>query len=358
MAVPTTLVGLLPTYAKIGPWAPTLLIVLRLLQGLSVGGEMTGSITFMVESAPPNRRGLAGSWAYVGVGAGFLLGSAAGSVVTGLLSPAAVDSWGWRIPFLLGSVIAVCGYLIRRQGITETYQPADAEISWYKGPVRLAFTRYGRQMMQAIGISAYLASGFYLIFTYVATYLVTIVGDRETAVFDINSINMIVYAGMSLVGGLLGDRFGFRRVLLTLAVVGLILAWPLFWLIDHPNVVRGRVRLRVDPGPLRRTLRYDNGAPVPAAGAHERFLDLLQHWLSRAGRNRAAGRQLPDPPQRRRSLTSLCADGLCRDLDRSHWLGLARPAAPRFRQRKRRCRACARKRAAMIPTRVRRVSPA
>jgi len=156
--------------------------------------------------------------------------------VTGLLSPAAVETWGWRIPFLFGSVIAVCGYLIRRQGITETYQPADSGDAWYKGPVRVAFTKYGRQMVQAVGISAYLASGFYLIFTYVTTYLVTVVGDPETAVFDINSINMIIYAGMALVGGLLGDRFGFRRVLLTLAAAGLVLAWPLFWLIDHPNV--------------------------------------------------------------------------------------------------------------------------
>jgi MFS transporter, MHS family, proline/betaine transporter len=237
MAVPTTLVGFLPTYAEIGPWAPALLIVLRLLQGLSVGGEMTGSITFMIESASPNRRGLAGSWAYVGVGTGFLLGSAVGSAVTGLLSQAAVDSWGWRIPFLLGSVIAICGYLIRRQGINETYRPADSNVAWYKGPLRLAFTKYGKQLVQAIGLSAYIAGGFYLIFTYLTTYLVTVVGEPETDVFDINSINMVVYAGMSLVGGLLGDRLGFRWVLLTLAAAGLLLAWPLFWLIDHPNIV-------------------------------------------------------------------------------------------------------------------------
>lgn len=80
----------------------------------------------MIESAPPGRRGLAGSWAYVGVGTGFLLGSSLGSVLTSLLSPAAIDAWGWRIPFLLGSVIAVCGYLIRRHGIAEPFQPAQA----------------------------------------------------------------------------------------------------------------------------------------------------------------------------------------------------------------------------------------
>jgi len=237
MAVPTTLVGLLPTYAEIGAWAPAILIALRLLQGLSVGGEMTGSITFMVEGASPDRRGVAGSWAYFGVGIGFLLGSGLGSLLTRLLSPAAVDAWGWRIPFLLGSVIAACGYLIRRHGLAEAYRPADAAVAWYKGPLRLVVTQHSRQILQAVGMTAYLASGFYLIFIYLTDYLAAVVGDPETAAYDINSLNILVYAGMAVVGGLLGDRFGFRRVLLTLSVAGLFLAWPLLWLIDHPNVV-------------------------------------------------------------------------------------------------------------------------
>ena len=235
MAGPTTLIGLLPTYADIGFWAPTILIALRLLQGLSVGGEMTGSITFMVEGAPPARRGLAGSWAYLGVGIGFLLGSAAGSLITGLLDSDTVEAWGWRIPFLCGAIIAVCGYLIRRHGLSEGYQPQDSALPWYQGPLRQAVTTHGRQMIQAIGLAAFFAGGFYLIFVYLTTYITRVVGDPAGDAFDINSINMIFYTGLSVVGGLLGDRFGFRRVLLVMAVAGLILAWPLFWLVDQPD---------------------------------------------------------------------------------------------------------------------------
>jgi len=105
------------------------------------------------------------------------------------------------------------------------------------GPLRQAITEHGTQMIQAIGIAAFFAGGFYLIFVYLTTYLSRVVGHPASHAFDINSINMIIYTGMSVAGGLAGDRFGFRRVLLTLAAAGLILAWPLFWLVDHPNVV-------------------------------------------------------------------------------------------------------------------------
>ncbi|MEM7123190.1 MAG: MFS transporter [Pseudomonadota bacterium] len=237
MAGPTTLIGFLPTYDDIGFWAPAILIALRLLQGLSVGGEMTGSITFMVEGAPPSRRGLAGSWAYLGVGIGFLLGSAAGSLVTWLLDGAAVDDWGWRLPFLCGAIIAVCGYVIRRHGLSETYHPESSSAPWYQGPLRQALATHGRQMIQAIGIAAFFAGGFYLIFVYLTTYITRVVGDPAADAFDINSINMIFYTALSVVGGVLGDRLGFRRMLLALAVLGVVLSWPLFWLVDQSDPV-------------------------------------------------------------------------------------------------------------------------
>lgn len=235
MAVPTTLIGLMPTFDQIGVAAPALLILLRLAQGLSVGGEMTGSITFMVESAPRGRRGFAGSWVYVGVGVGFLLGSATGTVVTGFLSEDAVNSWGWRIPFLMGSLIALCGFMIRRASPREDYVPSQTEEPWYKEPMLRVLTTHGRQMVQAIGIAAFFAGGFYLIFVYLATYLTEVVGYSETEAFDIDTISMIIYTGLSVVGGVLGDRFGFRRVLLILAIAGFVLAMPLFWLVDHHN---------------------------------------------------------------------------------------------------------------------------
>ncbi|MEM7445635.1 MAG: MFS transporter [Pseudomonadota bacterium] len=233
MAVPTALIGLLPTYETIGVAAPILLIVLRLLQGLSVGGEMTGSITFMVENAPRDKRGRAGSWSYFGVGGGFLLGSAAGSLVTGLLTAEDVASWGWRVPFLCGVLIGVCGYVIRRKGLAEQFRPSETKEPWYRGPLREAVTVHTRQMFQAIGVAAFFAGGFYLIFVYLTSYVTEVVGESSSDALTINSINMVIFAILSIVGGVTGDRFGFRRVLLVTAIAGFVLALPLFWLVDH-----------------------------------------------------------------------------------------------------------------------------
>ncbi len=103
MAIPTAAIGLLPTYAQIGIWAPILLTVIRLLQGLSLGGEFSGSITFMVEHAPPDKRGIIGSAAVVSLVAGMLLGSLMATIFAKALSPEDFESWGWRVPFLLAS---------------------------------------------------------------------------------------------------------------------------------------------------------------------------------------------------------------------------------------------------------------
>lgn len=113
MAIPTTLLGLLPTHSQVGLLAPILLTVLRLIQGLSVGGELTGSISFIVEHSPPSQRGFFGSWASNSIGMGLLLGSATGALMTSLLSPDDLASWGWRIPFLFGIVVGGVGLYLR-----------------------------------------------------------------------------------------------------------------------------------------------------------------------------------------------------------------------------------------------------
>src|SRR5256714_2617880 len=114
MAVPTCLIGLLPGYATLGLLAPVALTLLRMVQGLSVGGEYTSSMVFLVEHAPPGRRALMGSLASCGAGAGTLLGSAIGATFAASMSTAALESWGWRIPFLLGLIGGIAGYFLRR----------------------------------------------------------------------------------------------------------------------------------------------------------------------------------------------------------------------------------------------------
>ena len=113
MAFSTLAIGLLPTYAEAGVLAPILLVVLRLLQGLSAGGEWGGSTSYIVEYAPDGRRGFIGSWQQVSVGSGFLLGSLSAALLSSTLSPAAFLAWGWRVPFLLGILVGALGAYLR-----------------------------------------------------------------------------------------------------------------------------------------------------------------------------------------------------------------------------------------------------
>jgi MFS family permease len=115
MALPTFLIGLLPTYQQIGVAAPILLTVLRLAQGLSVGGEYTTSFIFLVEHAPSRHRGLFGSFSFMGVAGGILLGSAVGAMLTTWLDAQAIVAWGWRVPFIIGIAVGLTGLYIRRQ---------------------------------------------------------------------------------------------------------------------------------------------------------------------------------------------------------------------------------------------------
>jgi MFS family permease len=119
MAVPTTLIAVLPTYAQVGVLAPVLLVILRLAQGLSVGGEFIGSCCYFIEAAPAGRRGLLGSWSVFGTIGGMLLGSAVATLVHALLSPEQIHAWGWRVPFLGGLLVGVVSRLMR-SGVQET----------------------------------------------------------------------------------------------------------------------------------------------------------------------------------------------------------------------------------------------
>ena len=114
MAIPTFLVGVLPGYQTLGIAAPILLTLLRMIQGLSVGGEYTTSIVFMIEHAKPGSRGMVGAVGCCGAAIGILAGSATGAVLASVMSEAALESWGWRIPFVLGLVVGLAGFFLRR----------------------------------------------------------------------------------------------------------------------------------------------------------------------------------------------------------------------------------------------------
>ena len=232
MAFPTCLVGLLPTYAQIGLAAPLALTVLRFLQGLSVGGEFTGSVTFLVEHAEPTERGYIGSWAGFSAQIGALLGSAVGALATVSLSSEALQEWGWRIPFVAGSVIALIGWYLRRR-IPESpaFERLQQEGAVSTSPVRELLTSHRAPLLQVIGLVLLHGVAFYIFYVFLPTYLTKVTDLPMGTTLLINTMCMALLAMLIPFMGKLSDRAGHRWVLAA-GAAGLALgAVPFFsWL--------------------------------------------------------------------------------------------------------------------------------
>ena len=231
MAIPTFLIGLLPTYRQAGLAAPILLVLLRLVQGLSVGGEYTTSGVFLVEHSMSGRRGFLGSFVPLGATVGVLLGSAVGAVVTTFFNRAAVDSWGWRLAFLLGLVVGAVGFAIRRQLADDRAAPGGMPPA--AAPVRDAFRTQWRKILQIVGLNAAGAVAYYMCFVYVTTYLRQIDFIAASRALDINTIAVLALLVTIVPMGILSDRVGRKPVLLAATGGLLVLALPLFWMLHH-----------------------------------------------------------------------------------------------------------------------------
>ncbi len=234
MAVPTFLIGLLPTYRQIGVAAPLLLVLLRLVQGTSVGGEYTTSSIFLVEHAPAWRRGLLGSFAPFGSCTGILIGSAVGAIVTTVLDPGAVHAWGWRLAFIAGLAVGGIGFLLRRHLADDRLAPGG--LPPVAAPVREALTTEWRMILRIIAMNAAGAVAFYMCFVYFTTYLRRIDLIEPSKALDANTLAIVVLLALMIPMGSLSDRIG-RKPLLLAATIGMLLfAWPIFWLLHHANI--------------------------------------------------------------------------------------------------------------------------
>jgi len=234
MAIPTTMLGLLPTYAQIGVTASVLLVVLRLLQGLSVGGELIGSMSFVTEIAPANRRGFFGSWTLFSAICGVMLGSAVATAAHWLLDPAALASWGWRLPFMAGLLVGGVG-LWMRKGMVETpdFQRLKDSGQVDKNPILEAIQSAPTQIFRMGAMVVLMGGGFYMLFVWWPTYLTKIVKPPVSHALMINTIAMAAMMALIPVAGWLSDLVG-RKTVMASSLVGLILAgWPLFVLTDQ-----------------------------------------------------------------------------------------------------------------------------
>ena len=234
MAVPTCLMALLPTYAQIGVLAPLLLILLRLAQGLAVGGEFTTSMVMLAEHALPSRRGHVSSFAPFGAFGGLLLGSAIGWAITDSITAEEAASWGWRLAFLAGLVIGVIVYFVRRRLPPE---PVITAPKTETGPLVEAFRTQKLAMLQVIGFNLATAVGFYLCFVFTTTWLHQVAGVPGPRALLLNSIGLAEMMVLVPIVGSLADRFG-RKKILFIGCVGLIpFSVPLMAWMGHGTVV-------------------------------------------------------------------------------------------------------------------------
>jgi MHS family proline/betaine transporter-like MFS transporter len=231
MAVSTTLLGTLPTYASVGLAAPLLLTLIRLFQGLSVGGEYIGSMSFLAEHAPPDRRGFLGSWSSFSVVLGSLLGSGAAALCTGLLPEAQLAAWGWRVPFLAGLLIGLVGFWLRL-GVEES--PSFLQIqktgNLAPNPIAEAVRNDRGAIATTVGLTALMSVGFYLPFVWLPTWLSQINRPPlpENQALTANTIALLTLLLLTPLTALVSDRVGRRPMFLAAALGYGLLSYPVF----------------------------------------------------------------------------------------------------------------------------------
>jgi MFS transporter, MHS family, proline/betaine transporter len=234
MAAATGFTGLIPTYRSMGIWAPITLVVCRLAQGFSTGGEWGGAAAFLVEYAPAGRRGLVGSLQQVSTQIGSLSGSLSAAILASVLSPQAFYSWGWRLPFVVGFLLGPIGYYLRRK-VAET--PAFARTVERRvverSPLAAALRGYGLRMLQAFGLSIIGCLAGFVFVIYLVSYAInTLKLPAGSALFCAVASGVIIVTMTPIVGHV-SDRIGRRPMILGCALLNLVFAYPLFLLAIH-----------------------------------------------------------------------------------------------------------------------------
>ncbi|MBD3846006.1 MFS transporter [Bosea sp. SSUT16] len=241
MALGTAMIAFAPTYATAGAWAPAIIVLARLIQGFSAGGEIGGATAFLVEHAPPERRGLYASWQQASQAGALLLGSLTGALLTGLLPQAELEAWGWRVPFLIGLLIAPVGLYIRsRVDETEAFKAilrertARPETDF--SPLRDTLGQHRAAVITGFGITIAWTVCTYFFLVTMPTYAVRQLGVPQSASLLANSVGLALIVVLAPVFGAWSDKVG-RRPIMLASVVGLfLLSWPmLLWLTGQPS---------------------------------------------------------------------------------------------------------------------------
>jgi MFS transporter, MHS family, shikimate and dehydroshikimate transport protein len=232
MGLATLAMGLVPGYAQIGILAPVIVVALRFVQGVAVGGEWGGAVLMAVEHAPPGRRGFYGSWPQVGSPLGLVLSTAAFSAV-GVLDDEAFLSWGWRVPFLLSAILIVVGLVVRlRLMESPVFAQLEASGSTARLPVKDAITRHPRSILGAAGAFIVINTVFYLVTVLGLSWATSHLGIPRGTFLGAVLVAAVIMCFTVPLFGALSDRVNRRLVFGAGAVLVALFAFPLFALIE------------------------------------------------------------------------------------------------------------------------------
>jgi len=232
MGVATCAIGLLPTYAQIGIWAPILLVVLRLVQGFGVGGEWGGAVLMAVEHAPAGKRGYYGSWPQMGVPAGLVLSTVVFTIFQAMPEEQFL-AWGWRIPFLLSVVLVAVGLYVRlRLMESPAFQKVDDTDTEAQMPIVEVFRTYPRNILIAMGARVGDNMLFYIFSVFALTYVTEELGLPESTALIGVMIGATIEFFLIPFFGALSDRIGRRPVYMGGAIFCMLFAFPYFWLLN------------------------------------------------------------------------------------------------------------------------------
>lgn len=235
MGVATFAIGLLPTYAQIGVWAPVLLTTLRVFQGIAIGGEWGGASLMAVEHAPKGKRGLFGSATQMGAPGGLLISTAVIAIVS-QLPDAQFLAWGWRIPFLLSIVLVFIGLVIRlKLEESSAFKQVKEENKEAKIPLVELFKTQPKNIFIAAGISAMNGVSFWIVATFTISYATTQLGlPREDLLNNMLIVSIVYFFTIPLFGAL-SDKIGRKPMIMSSVIITALLAFPYFSMINTMN---------------------------------------------------------------------------------------------------------------------------
>lgn len=237
MALGSLIVALTPSFAVIGYAAPVLFVIARILQGISAGSEQQSAISFMVEHAPANRRGLFGSFSNVASGLATLAATGSAAIVTATLAPAQLADWGWRIPFLVGGILGVVGLLLRLLADETPEFEASALVDHKSAPARLwaLLREHPKALLQTAALSAP-AVAYYTWATFLPTYATLTTGRNTASTLAGSVIGLALLVIIVPICGALSDRLGRRKIFPIIGAIGMIiLFYPLLLLLNQPG---------------------------------------------------------------------------------------------------------------------------